>query len=61
MIMVGQCNGKRFIRSEDCIAISDKISKLHIYESVACGYWPKKGINIPRCCVNGYYITATPV
>jgi hypothetical protein len=55
-----KCNGKPCIRSEDCIAISDKISKLNINESVACGYRPKKGINIARRCVNGYCITATP-
>jgi len=48
------------MRSEDCIAISDKISKLNINESAACGYRPKKHINIARRCVNGYCITATP-
>jgi len=42
------------------IAISDKISKLNINESAACGYWPKKGINIARHCVNGYSITPAP-
>jgi len=34
------------------------ISKLNIDESAACGYRPKKGINITRLCVNGYTITA---
>jgi len=43
------------------IAISDKIPKLNINESAVCGYWPKKGINIARRCVNGYSITAAPV
>jgi len=47
------------MRSEDCIAISHKMSKLNINDSAACGYRPKKGINIARRCVNGYYITAT--
>jgi len=42
------------------IAISEKISKLNINESAACGYRPKKGINIIRRCVNGNSITATP-
>jgi hypothetical protein len=35
------------------ITISDKISKLNINESAACGYGLKKGINIARHCVNG--------
>jgi hypothetical protein len=48
------------MRSEDCIAIIDKISKLNINESAACGYRPKKGINIARRWVNGYCMTATP-
>jgi hypothetical protein len=48
------------MQSEDCIAISDKISKLNINESAACGYRPKIGIDIPRSCANGYCITATP-
>jgi hypothetical protein len=43
------------------IAISDKISKLNIMESAACGYWLKKGIKITRDYVNGYSITVTPV
>jgi hypothetical protein len=37
-----------------------RISKLNINESAACGFRPKKGINIARHCVNGYCITATP-
>ena len=36
------------------IAISDKISRLNINESAACGYLPKKGINIASCCVNSF-------
>jgi len=47
------------MRSDDWIAISDKISKLNINKSAACGYRPKKGIHIARQCVNGYCITAT--
>jgi len=34
---------------------------IYIYsEEVKCCYWPKKGINIARRCVNGYSITAAP-
>jgi hypothetical protein len=40
------------------IAISDKISKLNINESAACGYRPNKGIIIASCCVHSYGITA---
>jgi len=36
------------------------ISKLHTNDCAACGYWPKKGIHIARCCVIGYSITAAP-
>jgi len=25
---------------------------------IQCGYLPMKGVNIARCCVNGYSITA---
>jgi len=28
---------------------------------VQCGTQPEKGINITRCCVNGYNITAGPM
>jgi hypothetical protein len=43
------------------IAIRDKISKLNINESGACGYLQKTGINIARGCAQGYSITAAPV
>ena len=41
------------MRSEDCIVISDKISKLK------CGTRPVKGINSARNWVNGYHVSAT--
>jgi len=40
------------MRSEDCIVISDKISKLK------CGTRPVKGINSTRRWVNGYNVSA---
>jgi hypothetical protein len=49
-----------YVSEAKTIAISDKIAKLNINESAVCGYRPKKGINIARCCVNGYSITAAP-
>jgi len=48
------------VSTSNTIAISDKISKLKINDSAVCGYRPKKGINIARCCVNSYSITAAP-
>ena len=56
------------MRSEDCIVISDKISKLNIYGrvrhpingnsgEVKCGTRPVKGINSARCWVNGYNVS----
>jgi len=40
------------MRSEDCIVVSDKISKLK------CGTQPVKGINSARRLVNGYNVSA---
>jgi hypothetical protein len=42
------------------IAISDQISNLNINESAACGFQPKKAINMARRCENGNSITAAP-
>jgi hypothetical protein len=42
------------------IAISDQISNLNINESAACGFRPKKAINMARRCENGNSITAAP-
>jgi hypothetical protein len=50
----------RCIRSEDCIAICDTVSKLNINGSASCGYQPKKGIVIATRCVNGYRINTAP-
>jgi hypothetical protein len=49
-----------YVSEAKTIAISDKISKLNINDSAVCGYRPKKGINIAKCCVNGSSITAAP-
>jgi len=54
--------------SEDCIVISDKISKLNIYErvrhpinsnsgEVKCWTRPVNGINSARCWVNSYNVS----